>query len=124
MGLHKGHTNNPNGRPLGRPNKATRATKDWIVALIEENKELIREDLKNMDSTSRVRAVFSLLNFITPKQQSISIEEQTKMEEDALLAFLEKAPEEAINAIAEKVLELGQRNKNNPTEDISITYKA
>ena len=116
MGLHKGHTNNPNGRPAGTPNKATTATKDWIVALIEENKDLIRDDLKNMDSTSRVRAVFSLLNFITPKQQSISIEEQAKIEEDALLAFLEKAPEEAINAIAEKVLELQQRNKSTETE--------
>lgn len=116
MGLHKGHTNNPNGRPAGKPNKATTATKDWIVALIEENKDLIRDDLKNMDSTSRVRAVFSLLNFITPKQQSISIEEQAKIEEDALLAFLEKAPEEAINAIAEKVLELQQRNKNTDTD--------
>lgn len=116
MGLHKGQTNNPNGRPAGTPNKATTATKDWIVALIEENKDLIRDDLKNMDSTSRVRAVFSLLNFITPKQQSISIEEQAKIEEDALLAFLEKAPEEAINAIAEKVLELQQRNKSTDTE--------
>ena len=117
MGLHKGQTNNPNGRPAGTPNKATTATKDWIVALIEENKELIRADLKSMDSTSRVRAVFSLLNFITPKQQSISIEEQAKIEEDAMLAFLEKAPEEAINAIAEKVLELQQRNK--PTDNIT-----
>lgn len=110
MGLHKGHTNNPNGRPAGTPNKATSATKDWILAIIEENKDLIRDDLKNMDSTSRVRAVFSLLNFITPKQQSISIEEQAKIEEDALFAFLENAPEEAVNAIAEKVLELQRRN--------------
>ena len=112
MGLHKGHTNNPNGRPAGTPNKVTSATKDWILAIIEENKDKIRDDLKSMDSETRVKAVFSLLNFVTPKQQSISIEEQAKIEEDALFAFLEKAPEEAINAIAEKVLELQQRNKN------------
>ncbi len=112
MGLHKGHTNNPNGRPAGTPNKVTSATKDWILAIIEENKDKIRDDLKSMDSETRVKAVFSLLNFVTPKQQSFSIEEQAKIEEDALFAFLEKAPEEAINAIAEKVLELQQRNKN------------
>lgn len=116
MGLHKGQTNNPNGRPPGKPNKATAAMKDWIVALIEENKDLIRADLKHMDSEARVKAVFSLLNFITPKQQSISIEEQTKIEEDALLAFLEEAPEEAINAIAEKVSEL-QRIKSNENDN-------
>lgn len=121
MGLHKGQTNNPNGRPVGKPNKATTATKDWIIALIEENKDLIREDLKNMDSASRVRAVFSLLNFITPKQQSISIEEQAKIEEDALLAFLEKAPEDAINAIAEKVLELQQRKSEENNNKVVLT---
>lgn len=122
MGLHKGHTNNPNGRPAGTPNKVTSATKDWILAIIEENKERIRADLESMDSETRVRAVFSLLNFVTPKQQSISIEEQAKIEEDALFAFLENAPEEAINAIAERVLELQRRNSNTDNGTInSIT---
>lgn len=122
MGLHKGQTNNPNGRPAGTPNKVTSATKDWILAIIEENKERIRADLKSMDSETRVRAVFSLLNFVTPKQQSISIEEQAKIEEDALFAFLENAPEEAINAIAERVLELQRRNSNTDNDTInSIT---
>ena len=110
MGLHKGQTNNPSGRPAGKPNKVTGATKDWILAIIEENKERVRADLESMDSATRVKAVFSLLNFVTPKQQSISIEEQAKIEEDALFAFLENAPEEAINAIAERVLELQRRN--------------
>lgn len=119
MGLHKGHTNNPNGRPAGTPNKVTSATKDWILAIIEENKERIRADLENMDSETRVRAVFSLLNFVTPKQQSISIEEQAKIEEDALFAFLENAPEEAINAIAERVLELQRRNSEKDNNNIS-----
>lgn len=119
MGLHKGHTNNPNGRPAGTPNKVTSATKDWILAIIEENKERIRADLESMDSETRVRAVFSLLNFVTPKQQSISIEEQAKIEEDALFAFLENAPEEAINAIAERVLELQRRNSDKGNDNIS-----
>lgn len=119
MGLHKGQTNNPNGRPAGTPNKVTSATKDWILAIIEENKERIRADLENMDSETRVRAVFSLLNFVTPKQQSISIEEQAKIEEDALFAFLENAPEEAINAIAERVLELQRRNSEKDNNNIS-----
>lgn len=119
MGLHKGQTNNPNGRPAGTPNKVTSATKDWILAIIEENKERIRADLESMDSETRVRAVFSLLNFVTPKQQSISIEEQAKIEEDALFAFLENAPEEAVNAIAERVLELQRRNSDKGNDKIS-----
>ena len=122
MGLHKGRTNNPSGRPAGKPNKVTGATKDWILDIIEENKERVRADLESMDSATRVKAVFSLLNFVTPKQQSISIEEQAKIEEDALFAFLENAPEEAINAIAERVLELQRRNSNTDNDTInSIT---
>ena len=119
MGLHKGQTNNPNGRPAGTPNKVTSATKDWILAIIEENKERIRADLENMDSETRVKAVFSLLNFVTPKQQSISIEEQAKIEEDALFAFLENAPEEAVNASAARVLELQRRNSEKDNNNIS-----
>lgn len=113
MGLHKGQTNNPNGRPAGKQNKLTTQTKDWITQLIDSNKKQIEKDLKGMDAETRVKALFSLLNYIVPKQQSISIEEQAKIEEEALINFLETAPDEAIEAIAAKVIEMQQKNETN-----------
>jgi hypothetical protein len=113
MGLHKGQTNNPKGRPAGKQNKLTTQTKDWIAQLIDSNKKQIEKDLKGMDAETRVKALFSLLNYIVPKQQSISIEEQAKIEEEALIKFLETAPDEAIEAIAAKVIEMQQKNEEN-----------
>ena len=113
MGLHKGQTNTPNGRPAGKQNKLTTQTKDWITQLIDSNKKQIEKDLKGMDAETRVKALFSLLNYIVPKQQSISIEEQAKIEEEALIKFLETAPDEAIEAIAAKVIEMQQKNEEN-----------
>lgn len=113
MGLHKGQTNNPKGRPAGKQNKLTTQTKDWITQLLDSNKKQIEKDLKGMDAETRVKALFSLLNYIVPKQQSISIEEQAKIEEEALIKFLETAPDEAIEAIAAKVIEMQQKNEEN-----------
>lgn len=113
MGLHKGQTNNPNGRPAGKQNKLTTQTKDWIAQLIDRNKKQIEKDLKGMDAETRVKALFSLLNYIVPKQSTISIEEQAKIEEEALIKFLETAPDEAIEAIAAKVIEMQQKNEEN-----------
>ena len=66
-----------------------------------------------MDAETRVKALFSLLNYIVPKQSTISIEEQAKIEEEALIKFLETAPDEAIEAIAAKVIEMQQKNEEN-----------
>ncbi|MBR6929766.1 MAG: hypothetical protein IKH61_06005 [Bacteroidales bacterium] len=116
MGLHKGQTNNPNGRPAGKQNKLTTQTKDWISQLIDRNKKQIEKDLKSMDAETRVKALFSLLNYIVPKQSTISIEEQAKIEEEALIKFLETAPDEAIEAIAAKVIEMQQKNETSQSK--------
>jgi hypothetical protein len=34
MGLHKGQTGNPNGRPKGSPNKVTAEWRAWINGLL------------------------------------------------------------------------------------------
>ena len=119
MGLHKGQTNNPNGRPAGKQNKLTTQTKDWIAQLIDRNKKQIEKDLKGMDAETRVKALFSLLNYIVPKQSTISIEEQAKIEEEALIKFLETAPDEAIEAIAAKVIEMQQKNEENQQKPLN-----
>lgn len=60
------------GRRAGTPNKATATTREWIQALLDENQDSIREDLKKMSAKDRVNALLSLIPYVTPKQVSAS----------------------------------------------------
>jgi len=70
----------------------------------------LEEDLLAMLPEDRVKAMTNLAGYIIPKQASISVEEQAKIEAEALTQLLETAPDEAIDAIAAKVLEMQERN--------------
>ena len=67
-------------------------------------------DLAAMLPEDRVRAMTQLAGYVIPKQQALSVAEQTQVEAEALTQWLETAPDDAINAIAAKVLELQARN--------------
>lgn len=97
------------GRAAGTPNKVNGQVKDWITALLEDNRQQIEYDLQAMTPQERVKALFGLLGYIVPRQQAISVEDQTKIETDALTEFLNTAPAEAIEAVAAKVVELQQK---------------
>jgi hypothetical protein len=123
MGRRKG-TPKTGGRKAGTPNKATAAVKGYIQDVLDmymapaptkaktkaDTLPTLVEDLRNMEPAERVRAMTQLAGYIIPKQQALSIDEQTAVEEEALLNFLETAPEDAINAIAAKVLEMQAKN--------------
>lgn len=103
------------GRQKGTPNKATTAVKDCIAEVIgnymqpstgDASRLNIYDDLAAMQPDSRVRAMTALAGYVVPKQQAMTIEEQTQLEADALTQWLETAPDDAIDAIAAKVLEL------------------
>lgn len=63
----KGHTNNPNGRPKGTPNKVTSTIRNWIVELINKNREQIENDLMQLDVKDRLQMFERLLPYILPK---------------------------------------------------------
>lgn len=107
------------GRKKGTPNKSTSAVKGYIADVLQaymqptaknSKQPNLQNDLANMLPEERVRAMTQLACYVIPKQQALSIEEQTQVEADALVQLLETAPDEAIDAIAAKVLELQARN--------------
>ena len=108
------------GRKAGTPNKATAAIKESIAAVLssyttpagkgKNKKSPLQEDLANMLPAERVRAATQLAGYVIPKQQAITIEEQAQLEADALTLWLQQAPEEAIDAIAARVLEMQARH--------------
>lgn len=117
MGQKKGQTGNPKGRPRGTPNKISGTVKEWIAAIIDGNRKQFEEDLAALEPGERVRVISNLLQYVTPKMQSISPDELLEAEYKKLEELLESAPDEAVNKIVERINRLkneaGRTKKEN-----------
>ena len=113
----KGKTNNPNGRPKGIPNKVTTELKEWIQQLIDGNRDKFETDLKQLDPKDRLMIIERLMQYVIPKQQSISVEAQIQAEYAALEKLLHDAPDDAINKITERIISLNKLNNEQGKEN-------
>ena len=66
----KGHTNNPNGRPKGTPNKVTLTIRNWLVELINNNRALIESDFALLEPNDRLAMLEKFLPYLLPKVQT------------------------------------------------------
>jgi hypothetical protein len=69
-GPKKGHTNNPNGRPAGIPNKATKDIKEAYRMLIENNLDNLTIWLDRIavkDPEKAIRILSDLSEYVIPK---------------------------------------------------------
>ena len=105
------------GRKKGTPNKITGDLKEWVSDLLNTNRRQFEDDLRELLPTERVKLLSGLFNYVIPKQQSLSIDEQIDNETKVLTRLLSEAPEEAIDKIAERVLALQELNKNREETD-------
>ncbi|NDV82266.1 hypothetical protein [Bacteroides sp. 51] len=99
------------GRKAGTPNKATLDTKQWIAAIIDNNRERFEKDLDSLEPKERIVIIEKLMSYVTPKMQSVSVEAQIQAEYESLSKLLKEAPEEAIDKIAEKVIKMKEVNE-------------
>ena len=93
------------GRAKGTPNKITSSLKEWIEKTLDRERENYLEHLNKLESKEYVKAYNTLLGYIIPKQQAISIDAQIEAEMKQLQRLLETAPDEVVTKIAEKMLE-------------------
>lgn len=70
----KGHTNNPNGRPLGVQNKVTASLKDRVNLLIENNFDKLQADLDTVEPKDRLNIILKLMEYVLPKQKETKID--------------------------------------------------
>ena len=114
MGLKKGDKLNPNGRPKGSENKTTGEIRKAFQTLVSNNIDTLQNDLNLLEPEKRISYIIKFAEFIIPKLQSLSVENQIELEYKQLDELLMKAPETAIDVITEKVINLYiNKNGNN-----------
>lgn len=87
--MEKGKTNNPNGRPKGKPNKITQDVRGWLSAVIDKNRKQMERDLKALEPKDRLQMLEKLMQYVVPKQQAVSTEiDFTKLSDDQLDAVV------------------------------------
>lgn len=111
MGFKKGESGNPKGRPTGAKGKVQNSIKEWIQTVVDGNREQFEQDLTDMEPNERVRVITNLLSFVTPKLQSMSVEELVNREYDRLSKFLDEAPDHVVEELAKKIVELKDRKE-------------
>ena len=78
MGLPKGKTNNPNGRPKGSGNKAVERLRQWVEDFTDRNSETIQEEFDNLESKDRVKYFLDMMQFVVPKVSSVQMKVENK----------------------------------------------
>lgn len=69
------------GRSKGTPNKVTMAMKEWLSALIDENREQMITDLAALEPRDRLMMLERFMAYIIPKQQSVKADVGVRNEE-------------------------------------------
>lgn len=91
MGLPKGRTNNPAGRPK-KPNKVTAELRDRIKTFLDGNFETIEADFKTLDPEKRIALFERYLKFVLPSLHSteinLDIEKMSESELDLIISRL------------------------------------
>jgi hypothetical protein len=107
---HVKGTSKTGGRRKGTPNKTTTDLRTWISGLLDNNREQLEVDLGALEPKDRLVILEKLMQYVIPKQQSVSIEAQIQAEYAALEKLLDNAPEAAIDAITDRILNLKNRS--------------
>lgn len=98
--MAKGKTNNPHGRPKGSANRFTMELRTWIADLIDNNREQLEADLKELSPVERWRIVERLMSYTVPKMQSveavIDYSSLTEAQLDHVIAELTKSINENV----------------------------
>lgn len=69
------------GRTAGTPNKVTGTVKEWIVSLIDKNREQMELDLAQLEPKDRLLILERLMQYVVPKQQAVGIDSKAPMAE-------------------------------------------
>jgi hypothetical protein len=96
MGRKRG-TPKTGGRQTGTPNKVTSDIKTWINKIINDNREQLEMDLKQLEPKDRWSVIEKLMQYTTPKIQSITAQIDLDMLSDEQLSTIVDKLAESLN---------------------------
>ncbi|SHJ16980.1 hypothetical protein SAMN05444280_11277 [Tangfeifania diversioriginum] len=101
MGLKKGMTNNPKGRPKGTRNLTTTEAKGILNGILKQNftPAKVNRDLKELEPRQRLDMLTKLLSFTLPRPT-----------EGTLDLNFQNLTDEQLNYILENLLQKSQQN--------------
>mgnify|MGYP003375756539 CR=1 FL=1 len=68
--MQKGQTNNPNGRPKGKPNQITAFARQCVSDLLAGEMEKIKSELDGLTGEKYINAIIALIAYVIPKPVS------------------------------------------------------
>jgi hypothetical protein len=93
MGLRKGMTNNPKGKPAGALNKMSKDMRMQITDFLEENFPKVVKEFNSLKGRDKLKFYTDLLQYAIPKLQSIELQTLESLSEnqiDDILAHLKR----------------------------------
>jgi len=84
---------NENGRPLGSKNKSTVLIKNTIASILDENIELFKEKLLQLNDKDFVRAYMDLAKYVIPTMKAVEVND---VSEDNVPAWIDNYNEEQL----------------------------
>jgi hypothetical protein len=77
MGLHKGQTNNINGRPKGSENKSTDKLRNTVLTFIENNIEGMQANFDQLEVKDKLMFLEKMLSYSLPRLQATQLKVET-----------------------------------------------
>ncbi len=93
MGLPKGTTNNPAGRPKGRANRSTDRLRNLLFDLINNNLDNLQTDISSLEPYQRLQMIDRLLKHILPPP----MDPLERLDNDSLDMLIQKLREDRNN---------------------------
>ena len=98
----KAGTAKTGGRKKGTPNKVPPPIRGWLEELINDNRDQIREDLRNMDAADRVKIFEKFISYVCLKKQELSFDQEVS----ALLNSIDKLNVQQLICLEEIIIKL------------------
>ena len=90
---------NDNGRPLGSKNKSTILVKNTIASILDDNVELFKEKLLQLNDKDFVRAYMDLTKYVIPTMKAVEVNDVI---EDIFPSWIDNYNEEQLKGALTK----------------------
>ena len=84
---------NDNGRPVGSKNKSTILVKNTIASILDDNVELFKEKLLQLNDKDFVRAYMDLAKYVIPTMKAVEVND---VSEDNVPAWIDNYNEKQL----------------------------